>query len=254
MPFSHHDRFVFAAFEAREVPEGLLQECAALFSGHYGRWSRGGSTVTNTGGSSIRLSASRLRQDFLFDPTACCLVAARDRNTGALAGHALGVRFRYDEASAVWITQLVVHGDHRRRGIATELCRRVLLFRWGSPCAAAIPTATIAGIATSNPLAIRSLMSAAHEGTAQWCQERKERRLTTYHHAEHLLAATGVPYLQHARVIQHIDDDRAVSVIDTQFFVDHERVVEEHWSIVEPSVSLPRPLPEGHEYVVVVEM
>lgn len=37
----------------------------------------------------------------------------------ALAGHALVCRWSCDEGNVCWVTQLVVHKEYRRRGLAT---------------------------------------------------------------------------------------------------------------------------------------
>ncbi len=54
----------------------------------------------------------------------------------------------------LWITQLVVHTEHRKRGIATSMAR---MLKDHPSCA----KATIAGIASSHPAACNTLANLA---------------------------------------------------------------------------------------------
>jgi hypothetical protein len=44
---------------------------------------------------------------------------------GKLAGNAFACRWTVDGKTVCWITQLVVHGDYRERGIASGLLKRI---------------------------------------------------------------------------------------------------------------------------------
>ncbi|KYF85883.1 hypothetical protein BE20_13435 [Sorangium cellulosum] len=127
-----------------DMDEAQLEECSALFSEHYGLWGR----HHERHGQRIRLGAKRLRG---FLPEGSWALLARHR--GALIGHAFGVRVDIPERGVVdWVTQLVVHAEHRNRGVAKDLLLTFFgfsnHFAWG--------------LVTSNPFAVRALERITH--------------------------------------------------------------------------------------------
>ena len=100
-----------------------------------------------------------------------------------------------------WITQLVVHADWRRRGIAKRLCR----IAWGTRKYFAY------GLVSSHPYAVRALEGA----TVRRC----DRNLAAQH-AQELIEYSCIPYMKGKTLC--FDDGRCL--IDTQFPVDHSGV------------------------------
>ena len=77
----------------------------------------------NVLGSHVRLSKEKLRAEYLPDGTGngstCSYV--RVVVNGRLAGHVFACRWKYNNKTICWVTQLVVHHDYRERGLATGL-------------------------------------------------------------------------------------------------------------------------------------
>lgn len=67
----------------------------------------------------MRISKGRLRAQWLPEIADCSYakVTIEDR----LAGNVFACRWKVKDKSVCWITQLVVHGDFRERGVAVSL-------------------------------------------------------------------------------------------------------------------------------------
>jgi hypothetical protein len=207
----------FCLYRYENITDKILQDCAILFSQHYGIWSKYGPRPRQ----SISLSIKQLKKQYLWNPEKCFLITAYNMDK-ILVGHLFGCNFiwpvpleqstdcktiwpvpieqpieQYKKAS--WITQLVVHEKYRSNGIATRLCRLV--------CENSIAC----GLASSHPFAVRALESASE----QLCLPQLIKK-----HANDLAIASGVPYLQgyELKVTEH------QSIIDTKFFVEHNIV------------------------------
>ncbi|KAL2417770.1 hypothetical protein ABEF95_010206 [Exophiala dermatitidis] len=112
---------VFETFDGREVTDAMLTEAAVLFNENYGIW---GTDPTHSRsvprqGSRVKLSKDRLRAQCLPENVDC--LYARVTVAGHLAGNAFACRWRVQNKTVCWITQLVVHSDHRERGLAMGL-------------------------------------------------------------------------------------------------------------------------------------
>jgi hypothetical protein len=101
-----------------------------------------------------------------------------------------------------WITQLVVHLDWRKRGIAKQLCRLACGTR---------NHYFVCGLVSSHPYAARALEGAT--------MRRCDRNLALQH-AQELINYSGIPYIKGKDLC--FDDGRCL--IDTQFPVDHSGV------------------------------
>jgi hypothetical protein len=131
---------------------------------------------------------------------------------GILVGYAYQCRFPFHAGFGSWITQLVVHSEFRHRGIAKKL----ISMAWDEKCVAW-------GIVTSHPFAVRAL----EKITGFVC----ELKLIAQH-AGAFVEAAGIPYVDSSRLC--ITESK--SVIDTQYFVDHEEVnklvsLESDWNL-----------------------
>ena len=178
----------------------MLDECAALYSAHYGTWAR---DAPNNPGKRVRQTANGLKA--LLNSPASKIAYAKD--DGCLVGYAIAIRTRLPRLGTItWVSQLVVHEDYRRRGVAKNLLFSLWSFSdhfaWG--------------LVSANPFAVRALEKA----TRRRCHPIYIKR-----HASSLLAigADHIPYLtsETATAIDNIN-----CRIDTRFFLDHSRVEE----------------------------
>jgi 2-polyprenyl-3-methyl-5-hydroxy-6-metoxy-1,4-benzoquinol methylase/GNAT superfamily N-acetyltransferase len=190
----------YAWVPAGVAPDILLEECSALYSEHYGVWGEG---AVSPAGDRIRLSAVRLRRWLAGGDASLALARWR----GELVGYAIVVQASLKDFGVVsWVTQFVVHRDHRAHGIGT----RLLFAAWGMSDHAAW------GITTSNPYAVRALEKATRRRCSPGRISRNRRRLER-------LGTEKVPYLD--RGSNFVVNDRE-SRVNTSFFVDRSRLSE----------------------------
>jgi GNAT superfamily N-acetyltransferase len=180
-----------------DLDPSTLDRMAHLFSAHYGVWGAGGPRP----GERVRLSAERLRAEYLGD--ASCRAALALSPEGTLVGHLILRVFDFDGGSAAWISQLVVHRDWRSRRVASLLAGGAL---------AALPSLRACGMATAHPHAVRAMERAV----GARCDPAVTAAL-----AAPFLAACGVRYAQAAAARVRVTAAPPCSVIDTRFHVDH---------------------------------
>lgn len=197
------DKVVYTIIPEKAVTDSILQECAQLFSNHYGKWSTNvehADRVPNPGGH-IKMRPSKLRTDYLFN-NRCGLVTARADQQ--LIGHAFFTRFYFlpnGQFEIRWVTQLVVHCDYRRHKVAQNL----LLHSLGTQ-------AQGYGLVTSHPHAVRALERAVRYKCLNVDPEA----------AKTILQKSKIPYLHASRVELCCDGRR--SLVNTKFFVNHTDV------------------------------
>lgn len=180
------------------VQPAVLEELATLYSRHYGLWS---ATAPIKPGHPIRLSASRIR-DLLASKDARLALASLDRT---VVGYAIALQARVLDYGVVsWITQLVVHQDHRQNDVGKSL----LFSIWGFSSHFAW------GLITANPYAVRALEKATRRRCLPRRIARNQRKLMS-------VARQSVPYVKdHTQV----EINTTVSRINTEFFVDHSQL------------------------------
>jgi len=142
---SNMSGYLYFLVEGSQVTDNQLKECAQLFSQHYGVWSIGSGRQHK---SRVTMGTATLRKQCFDNPSRCVLVKCMLEQN--LIGHLFATTWNYDEDIILWITQLVVHTDHRKRGIATSMAR---MLKDHPDCA----KATIVGIASSHPAACNTL-------------------------------------------------------------------------------------------------
>lgn len=186
----------FEWYDGPDVSEALLRECSELFGKHYGTW---GPQGPNPG--------QRVRQ-----PTNCikALLNGRDarlviaRKEHQLVAYAAAVQPTVSGIGKIsWVTQLVVHEDFRKQGIATWLLFAFWQFSdqfaWG--------------LVTANPFAVRALEKATRR------RVQPSRAASSVHVV--LDAGFEIPYIKSDTVVKCAD---GISLINTAFFVDHKDV------------------------------
>ena len=146
----------------------------------------------------------------------------------------------YDNKSVCWVTQLVVHRDYRKRGLATGLLNELRQ-----------EEDDIYGLMSSHPTACVAAVK-VFRGTMNTVKLNFIRD-----HAEGIIAASPISYVKDAklrgRLFESNDPSSIVSCVDTNFFVDHTEPLEaltwvrEHrdWPLGE--------LIDGHEFLLIFE-
>jgi 2-polyprenyl-3-methyl-5-hydroxy-6-metoxy-1,4-benzoquinol methylase/GNAT superfamily N-acetyltransferase len=146
------------------VPPELAAELASLYSAHYGIWSR--AAARNPGGR-IRLSPQRINQLLAVDQARLAYATLE----GVVIGYAIAIQARVPDYGFVsWVTQLVVHEDHRQENIGKSLLFAIWQFTdhfaWG--------------LLTANPFAIRALEKATRRRCTPARIFRNHRKLRSF--------------------------------------------------------------------------
>lgn len=197
----------FFDYHASSISPRLLDACARLFSSDYGVWSENGPRP----GDNVKLTAKKLKASLLFDPNSCRLAVA-ETLTGAVIAQAFYCNFPYKAAGCsqtqrvVWITQLVVKAEYRGQHIARKLLKAACSDKGLFACC----------LASCNPLAVLALYSAVgnhHDHAA------------TATHAESIINASKVPYLQGKQTSFSGVALPTSSVVMTDFHVCHPNVL-----------------------------
>lgn len=204
----------------------------------------------------MKMSPARLRSQCLPDNAKTFYVQVTV--DGVLAGNVFACRWDYEGRQVCWITQLVVHGDYREQHIATTLLSALM-----------DPDDDAYGIMSSHPAACKALAKAIG-GT--WHCDIFGTGLTNHEdfrfadvsldfaqaHAAGVMAASPVEYIKAAKLrgslFDSSDTSGLVSGVDTGFYVDHEEPLQAlTWMMEHGSWPL-GDLPEGHEFLFLVEM
>ncbi|CAF1154782.1 unnamed protein product [Adineta ricciae] len=233
------------------ITDQILQKCSTLFNNNYGVWNNNASLHSNNvlqTGSRVKLGVKRLRELMLFNDR-CFLVVAEirslEKDQFELIGHAFSTYVNYNRlnGNVVWITQLVVCSTCRGRGVAGTLL---------SLAKNNIQDVVAMGLASSHPYAVMALCNA--------CNRIPINLKFIADHAKDIIEICKIPYISRSQVIgsifdkqssQMVDiDEQPVSLIKTDFFVDHKEVltilekIQQTWIL--------GPLLEGHEFVIIL--
>lgn len=203
------------------VQRELLSDFVRFYCNQYGMWSALGPKP----GSPVRLSEERLQKWLGPDSLVVWATAF-----GQLVGYAIAVHAPLPPHGQVsWVTQLVVHTEHRKQNVGKTLLftlwRFTDYFAWG--------------ILSANPYAVRALEKA----TRRRCQPTL---IEQHSNALMKLGAKVVPYLEASTETSvGAEGSRA----NTNFFLDHSELpdmltratsADKPWTL--------GPLPEGWEW------
>lgn len=138
----------------------------------------------------------------------------------------------------MWITQLVVHIQHRGKGYASDLLRTLIAFE--KPVAV--------GIASSHPHGILALRRASMSTFDKYFIRKNVSRLLALCNVQYLLGRPLVGSWFEPTIEYKV---RAVAQVNSEFYIDHTESfqaleslpVDVHWPL--------GPLLEGHEFIVV---
>ena len=190
--------FEWTLGEYAAVDVALLEECAALFSKHYGTWSSC-HPETCLRSRNVRLSPERIAE--LLRADGALIYCARYE--GKLVGYAIAIIVPQSKTKKIaWTTQLVVSQNFRRNRIAQRLLHGVCN---------EVEKCTAWGLISANPYAIRALERA----TQRRCDPgRIKRNIAVIRR----LGAVGVPYVNAGC---ELSITSKCAAINTEFFVDH---------------------------------
>ena len=181
------------------APPEFAEELAAFYSEHYGVWG----ACSAREGQRIKVTTAMVR-GLLKSADSRIAIARFGRE---LVGYAIALQTKVPHYGMVsWVTQLVVHEDHRRNNVG-----KTLLFTiWG------FSNHKSWGLVSANPYAIRALEKA----TRRRClpSRTKRNRETLFK-----LAAKEIPYIGNSTELLVTAQ---ASRINTAFFLDHSSLLE----------------------------
>lgn len=182
---------------------------AHLYSTQYGIWGNQGLHP----GQPVKLASERIRKTWLSPQHSRVVWATA---FGKLIGYAIAVQTHVlNHGMVSWVTQLVVHEDHRRSDVGKTLLFTIWQFTdhfaWG--------------LITANPFAIRALEKATRRRCSPACISEHREVITS-------LGTRVVPYAKPAAsaIITPYE-----SRINTSFFLDHSNLEEMLLSVQGPS-------------------
>ncbi|KAL1962421.1 hypothetical protein VTN77DRAFT_9692 [Rasamsonia byssochlamydoides] len=233
---------VYEKYDGSQVTDSMLQEAARLFSENYGVWGREAASVVGAfakEGNHVKISKDRLRAQYLPENAVCSYV--RVIVDGHLAGNAFACRWKYENRTVCWITQLVVHRNYRERGLAVGLLNELKESE-----------DDVYGLMSSHPAAcIAAARVFGNTINAVRLDFIKE-------HAEGIMKSSPISYVRAARphgsLFNSGNTDGAVSSVDTNFFIDHTEPLEALASVRETMDWPLGELLDGHEYLIVFEV
>jgi SAM-dependent methyltransferase/GNAT superfamily N-acetyltransferase len=205
------------------VDSRLLDDLAELYSSHYGVWGMQAQAPFRQ----IRLSAKRIA-DWLRPNEARLAYALLN---GTVVGYAIASQSHVADMGVVsWVTQLVVHSEHRNRDVGKRLLFSIWEFSdhyaWG--------------LVTANPYAVRALEKA----TRRRCDPK---RIARNHRGLLKLAFTQVPYINAGT---ECIVDMTTARINTEFFIDHTELPGMLKDVTSPEVVWTLgDIPEGWEWL-----
>jgi 2-polyprenyl-3-methyl-5-hydroxy-6-metoxy-1,4-benzoquinol methylase/GNAT superfamily N-acetyltransferase len=204
----------------------LVEQCAKLYSAHYGKWSS--QAPDGLAGKPIKLTTARLKA--WFSQGANLYVA--HTGTDELVGYAVAVQSpSHHKRSITWVTQLVVHSDYRLQDIGKTLLYSIWHssnhFAWG--------------LVSANPYAIRALEKATRRRCDPGVIAKHLKLLRSF-------ANRRIHYLPKTKAYRV---GRTRSRVDTEFFADHSNLNAKLDNVTSKGVpwALGRSLPEGWEWL-----
>jgi 2-polyprenyl-3-methyl-5-hydroxy-6-metoxy-1,4-benzoquinol methylase/GNAT superfamily N-acetyltransferase len=192
-----------------------------LYSSHYGLWGNLGRKP----GEHIRLPLGKIN-DLLTEDT----IVVWAKLLGKLIGYAIAVQSNIKgHGSVAWVTQLVVHEEHRRQDVGKTLLFTIWRFTdhfaWG--------------ILSANPYAIRALEKATRRRCLPIRIQVDTRQLLK-------LGKRMIPYVKASKELVVNNNE---SRINTQFFLDHSELPDMLSAVINCDHPWQLgPLPEGWEW------
>ena len=186
------------------IPGGLarseyVEEMAEFYSRHYGWW--GKESVRE--GQRVKSTPARVQE--LLKSADSRIALARFNNE--LVGYAIALQTKVPYYGMVsWVTQFVVHEDHRRKNVG----KRLLFTIWGFSDHKAW------GLVSANPYAVRALEKATRRRASPTRIKRNQDTLLRFGIKE-------IPYIKESAELRLTTTE---SRINTAFFLDHSELPE----------------------------
>lgn len=183
------------------ITDELVLECSELFSSQYGEWS-----TSNPHGfvGNIKRSPDKIRE--LLSPESASIAIAR--YNGELVGYAIAVQSKVEKSKDIvsWITQFVVHSDHRRSGVG----KRLLFSFWR------FSDHHCWGLLSCNPYAIRALEKATRRRCNSARIKKNHKKLFNH----------GIKTVEYVNKECQISCSVEGACINTNFHIDHSSLDE----------------------------
>ncbi|KAI1935012.1 hypothetical protein LOZ66_005561 [Ophidiomyces ophidiicola] len=205
---------VYETFSQDEVTDNMMEGAAKFFSENYGTWGAN----SHSPGKPVKLSARRLRQQYLSSPSASYHAVTVDGN---LAGNAFSCRWKQGGRNVCWVTQLVVDKNYRERGLAGGLLRSLRL-----------------------------------EADDVYASIEKVALEFARQNAKSIMQASPISYIREAKLCGTLFDPQdstgIVCGVNTGFFVDHDEPLEA-LELVQENWEWPLgELPDGYEFLLIL--
>lgn len=187
----------FLTKKCADLTDDEIDQSSILFSEHYGIYS---SLDKDRPGKQIKLPSSYYKKF----KNKSNYYAAFAKCKGEVVGQAYYLLKETDDGIGTWILQLVVHSSYRKLGIGKTLLYSI----WG------ISDYYAWGLATANPLTVKTLESATF---------RKVNRHEITNNESHLsVLAEDIDFIRDFR--KDVRFENAPVDINTRFFVDHHQI------------------------------
>ena len=176
-----------------------INECSELYSEHYGIYNN--NAPEDKRGKNIKLGPQHYKRTYASFPTTS--ISACRMENGNLVGFVLFIKGEIAEGHKFcWVTQLVVHQDHRKRGIGTKLLESAWCFS----------DYAIRGLATANAVTLRTLENVT------WREINKEK--IKNHEEEIRQILKLVPYMEDKTIVIN----ETCCQINSKFYPEPEKI------------------------------
>lgn len=180
-----------------QIGSEVVSSMSDLYSHHYGIWGSRGLRP----GEHIKVSGEMLRRRWLSQPSSRVVFA---RAFGMLVGYAIAVQFDTERGAITWVTQLVVHEEHRRSDVGKTMLFTLWQFTnhfaWG--------------LVSANPFAVRALEKAT----------RRRCSSATIAANSEVLLRRGTEVVSYVPSFDASKVNENESCVDTGFYLDHSEL------------------------------
>ncbi|KAI9761990.1 MAG: hypothetical protein M1835_008098 [Candelina submexicana] len=227
-------------YNGADISEDVLEEAVRIFNENYGVWGEDAAKTSRNlkPGDRVKLSKDRLRREYLPPNADCSFV--RVLTDKRVLGHACACRWICNNKTVCWVTQLVVHRDYRKRGIATAMLDGLRR-----------DNDDIYGIMSSHPAACLAAARAFSTGLQSVQME------VVRDYAKVVIEASPARYVRDATLrgslFQPKDATGAVSSVDTNFWVNHTEPLAALASVRGVSDWPLGDLLDGHKFLLILE-
>ncbi|KAF2737511.1 hypothetical protein EJ04DRAFT_430743, partial [Polyplosphaeria fusca] len=224
--------------------DGPLERSRSSFSRNHGVWGPEAATLVGEfakHGNRVKMGSVMVKDMCL--PKDACNIYVRATSDGIPAGNLFATKYNYNGRDFVWISQLVVGIEFRRRGLATQLLQHL---RQGENLRGF-------GILSSHPAAICATLRAFGRGLEDVSLDMAQT------HAAPIMNACPIKYVAEATLVESLFQenvtDGTICSAFTKFYVDHTESLHTLQDLEENNRPWPfGKLLEGHEFLAIVKV